>query len=467
MSDATKPHPPQCQAAEHGERRFTPAKTVARNDTGHRVALSMAVVHPLGFCTTVFGALLPLALLALAIGAFSIGTTEFVAMGILPDVAQTFGVSIPSAGHMISGYAIGVVIGVPLLTAAGNRIDRKRMLLALTAVFTAGNLASALAPSFEFLLASRVLTALPHGTFFGTGAIVAASLVPVTKRARAISLMLVGLSVANVIGVPAATFAAQTLGWRSTFLLIAGFGALTLFALARLLPDQQTRAETSMRSELSALARGQVWLALAIGAVGCGGMFATYSYISPIVTDVTGFSAATVPVMLAVYGAGMTAGMLVGGRAADRALMPSIYLGLGAIALTLLAVFALVQFKLAAVVLMFLLGFASNALVPALQMRLMNAAADAPSLAAGLNHAALNVANAAGAWLGGAVIAAGYGLTAPSIAGAGLAIVGLGLAGASGLLERRSGPVQAAVETPQPGDESPAEHDEPTPVTAA
>ncbi|MDS1270711.1 MFS transporter [Lipingzhangella sp. LS1_29] len=380
---------------------------------------------------------MPLALLALAAGAFGVGTTEFVAMGILPDVAAGFGVSIPAAGYIISSYAVGVVVGAPLLTALGARLDRKILLLALLALFTLGNLATALAPTFEFLIAARVITALPHGTFFGVGAVVAAALVAPHRRAQAVSLVMAGLTVANIVGVPAGTWAAQALGWRTTFVFIALMGLVSLAVVALLVPRQPAQPGASAVQELGALRRGQVWLALLVGAVGFGGMFASYSYISPMLTEITGLAEAVVPVVLAIYGVGMTVGMLVGGWAADRALLPTIYGALTMIAVVLLALAALLTYPWFAVALVFLTGVAGSSLVPALQMRLMNTAHDAPSLAAALNHSALNFANALGAWLGGVVIAAGFGLTAPSLLGAGLAVLGLIVALYSGLVERR------------------------------
>nr|WP_221308501.1 MFS transporter [Nocardiopsis mwathae] len=392
-------------------------------------------------------------MLALAIGAFGIGTTEFVAMGILPDVAADFGVSIPTAGYMISGYAIGVVIGAPLLTALGARVDRKNLLIALMVVFTLGNIASALAPTFETLLTARFLTALPHGTFFGVGSVVAAALVPVTKRAQAFALMIAGLTVANIVGVPLATLASHELGWRSTYWMIAAVGVLTLLLLIRLVPAQRPQPGASARSELSALARLQVWMTLAVGAVGFGGMFAAYSYIAPMMTEVSGFGAPAVAIVLAVYGLGMTAGNLAGGRAADRALLPTMYAALVGMAAALLLLYALAPFKAAAVVMVFVVGFTGSALVPSLQMRLMDAAQGAPSLAAALNHSALNIANAAGAWLGGLVIAAGYGYTAPNLLGAGLAVAGLLVALASGLLDRRA--LKSAPAAPGAGSGAP------------
>ncbi|RCV52921.1 MFS transporter [Marinitenerispora sediminis] len=381
---------------------------------------------------------MPIALLALAIGTFGFGCTEFMAMGLLPDVAEAFGVSIPVGGYMISAYAAGVVVGAPLLTALGARVDRKRLLLALMALYTLGNLVAALAPTFEVLIAARVLTALPHGTFFGIGSVVAASLVPVTKRAQAISMVIAGLTVANIIGVPLATLLGQQFGWRAAFWIVTALGLLTLAAVARLVPAQPPRAGASLRAELGALGRGQVWLTLLVGAIGFGGMFASYSYISPMMTDVAGFGERAVTLILAVYGVGMTLGNLVGGRMADRAVMPSIFASMTGIAVMLLVLHAVAEYRAAAVAAVFLLGFIASTLIPALQTRLMDAAKDAPSLAAALNHAALNFANAVGAWLGGLVIAAGYGYTAPNLLGAALAVVGVGLALASSLLDRRT-----------------------------
>ncbi|TDQ46334.1 MFS transporter [Actinorugispora endophytica] len=390
-----------------------------------------------------------LAVLALAIGGFGIGTTEFVAMGILPEVAADFDASIPAAGYMISGYALGVVVGAPLLTALGARVDRKALLIALMAMFTLGNVAAALAPTFSTLMAARVFTGLPHGTFFGIGSVVAAGLVPAHKRAQAISMMMVGLSVANIIGVPLATAAAQTVGWRSTYWMVTAVGLVTLVALAAFVPRTPTSPHTTMRSELGALKRPQVWLALATGAVGFGGMFASYSYIAPMMTEVAGLEAAAVPLVLAVYGVGMTAGNLLGGRLADYRLMASMYGSLAAIIVLLALFFVTAHHPVTAVATVFGVGLAGSALVPALQTRLIDVAPGAPSLAAALNHSALNLANASGAWLGGLVIAAGYGYTSPNLVGAVLAVLGLGLIVASGLLDRRA-PAAAGPRAPVP-----------------
>lgn len=383
------------------------------------------------------------ALAALALGGFGIGTAEFTAMGLLPDVARDFGASIPATGATISGYALGVVIGAPLLAAAGARVERRRLLIALMALFTLGGLASAAAPTLEALVAARFATGLPHGTFFGVSSVVAAGLVPPARRAQAVALVMAGLAAANVVGVPLATWLGQHLGWRAAQLATAAIGVLAAAAVARWVPERRAEPGASVRSELGALRRLQVWLSLAVGAVGFGGMFAAYSYIAPTMTEVTGLPEAGVAPVLGVYGVGMVLGTLAGGRAADRALMPTLYGALAAIGCTLLLFSAAAPYPVPAIAAVFLLGFCGSALIPSLQMRLMNVSADAPSLAAALNHSALNFANAAGAALGGVVIAAGYGYTAPAVLGAGLAALGLAIAVTAGALSRRA-PVPAA-----------------------
>ncbi|TCM51753.1 DHA1 family inner membrane transport protein [Kribbella sp. VKM Ac-2568] len=276
-----------------------------------------------------------LALLALATGGFAIGTTEFVTMGLLPQIAEGVDISIPTAGHIVSAYAIGVVVGAPLIAALGARTGRKRLLLGLMAVFVLGNVLSAVANSYELLMGARFLTGLPHGAFFGIGAVVGASMVPVNRRAWAVSMMMVGLPVANIIGVPLTTLLGQWLGWQFPFLAVGVLGLLTSVAVWFWVAPQPVGNDVNIRSELSALAKPQVWMALLIGMVGFGGMFATYSYIAPTMTELAGFSAAAVTIVLAVYGVGMTGGTLVGGRLADRALMPSLYGGLVAVTVVL------------------------------------------------------------------------------------------------------------------------------------
>jgi MFS transporter, DHA1 family, inner membrane transport protein len=379
-----------------------------------------------------------LALLALATGGFAIGTTEFVTMGLLPQIADGVGVGIPTAGHIVSAYAIGVVVGAPLIAALAARTGRKRLLLGLMAVFVVGNVLSALADSYGLLMAARFLTGVPHGAFFGIGAVVGASMVPVNRRARAVSMMMVGLPVANIIGVPLTTLMGQALGWQAPFLAVAVLGILTLAAVRAWVPPQPVGNDVNVRSELSALARPQVWMALGVGMVGFGGMFATYSYIAPTMTELAGFTPAAVTIVLAVYGVGMTGGTLVGGRLADRAVMPSLYGGLVAVTVVLGTFGWLAHSKPGALVGVFAMGFSASIMIPALQTRLMDVAHEGQSLAASLNHSTLNVANALGAWLGGLVLAAGYGYEWPSRVGAMLAVAGLVLALASGLMDRRT-----------------------------
>jgi DHA1 family inner membrane transport protein len=380
-----------------------------------------------------------LALLALAIGGFAIGTTEFVTMGLLPQIADGVGISIPTAGHIVSAYAIGVVVGAPVIAALGARTGRKRLLLGLVAVFVLGNVLSAVANSYELLMAARFLSGLPHGAFFGIGAVVGASLVPVNRRAWAVSMMMVGLPVANIVGVPVTTLLGQKFGWQLPFLAVGVLGLVTLLAVWFWVAPQPVGNDVNVRSELSALAKPQVWMALLVGMVGFGGMFATYSYITPTMTDLAGFSNAAVTIVLAVYGVGMTGGTLVGGRLADRALMPSLYGGMVAVIVVLGTFGWLAHSKAGALVGVFALGFSASILIPALQTRLMDVAHEGQSLAASLNHSTLNVANALGAWLGSVVLAAGYGYEWPSRLGAALAVAGLVLAIISGSMDRRTG----------------------------
>jgi DHA1 family inner membrane transport protein len=386
---------------------------------------------------------LPPALLALAISAFGIGTTEFIMMGLLPEIAAAFHVTIPTAGDLISGYALGVVVGAPLLTAASVRLSRRTVLIGLMAVFTVGNLFAAIAQSYTMLLAARVLTGLPHGAFFGAGSVVAADMVPSNKRATAISMMFAGLAVANVIGVPAGTLISQHVGWRFAFVLIAAIGVASIAVIWLMLPPKPQSTGATLGPELATFRRPQVWLALAVGTFGFAGVFAVYSYVEPMMTHVAGYSTTSVNWLLALFGIGMTVGNFVGGRLADRALMPSMYGALAALSLLLAVFVATAHNQVMAAVTLFLIGAAGMACVPIIQTRIMDVARGAPTLAAAANHSAFNVANATGAFLGGLVIAAGFGWTAPSWVGAGLAGVGLALAVVSGALERR--PAQNAL----------------------
>ncbi|GHG18005.1 MULTISPECIES: MFS transporter [Amycolatopsis] len=381
---------------------------------------------------------MPVALLALAIGAFGIGTTEFVMMGVLPQAAADFGVDIPTAGHLISAYALGVVVGAPLLTAVAVRLPRKTMLLAMMGLFTLGNALFALSPNQEFGVAFRFLAGLPHGAFFGAGAVVASSLVGHGERAKAVSLMFLGLTLANVIGVPLGTLLGQQVGWRATFGVVAVIGLVAIAAIAKLVPHQgKPAAEASLRNEIGAFKRPQVHLALAIVTFGLGGVFACLSYITPMLTDVAGYSPSDVTLLLSLAGVGMTIGNLLGGRLADRALMPSLYIALLALA-SVLGIFTITaQGKIGAAITIFFVGVAGFMIGPMMQARIMEKAGGTPSLVSAAVQSAFNIANSIGAYLGGLVIAGGLGLVAPNWVGALLAVFGLTLAVVSGTLDRR------------------------------
>ncbi len=377
------------------------------------------------------------ALVALAIGAFGIGTTEFVIVGLLPDVAADLGVSIPSAGLLISGYALSVVIGAPLMTAAGTRLPRKTMLVVLMGVFVAGNAACALAPTYSLLMAGRAVTALCHGAFFGIGSVVAANVVAANRQAAAIAIMFTGLTVANVLGVPLGTMLGQQLGWRSTFWAVTVLGLLAMIGLVTLVPAQP-RPTAGLRGELAVFARPKVWLALLTTTLGFAGVFASFTYLAPMMTQVAGFSAGTVSLLLILFGVGLCAGNVIGGHAADRRLMPTTYAVLTLLAVVLIAFTFTARAQVPAAITIMLLGAAGFATVPALQTRVMRTADGAPALASAANIAAFNLGNAIGAWLGGLAIDGGLGLTAPNWIGALLALSGLAAAAFSGLLDRRA-----------------------------
>ena len=385
-----------------------------------------------------------LSLLAMAAGGFGIGTTEFVTMGVLPEVAADLGATIPEGGHLVSAYALGVVVGAPLLAVLGARVPRTTMLLGLMAFFTVGNLASALAPSYATLLAARFASGLPHGAYFGIASVVAASLLPANKRGQGVASVMLGLTVANIVGVPLATALGQALGWRAPYWAVTVLGALTVAAILRFVPQVQAQAGASPRQELEALRRLQVWLALATGAVGFGGFFAVYSYITPTLTEVSGFGLGAVPLVLGLFGLGMTAGTVLGGRLADRSIPRTLVLGLAVTAVATATFSVTAQGTVTAAIWVFLIGLTGSATIPALQTRLMDTAREAQSLAASLNHSALNVGNALGAWLGGLVIAAGFGYTSPALVGGALAATGLVVICFSLLLDRRARAASAA-----------------------
>jgi len=366
------------------------------------------------------------AVLALGVGGFSIGTGEFVIMGLLPEVARDIGVSIPEAGHVISAYALGVVVGAPVLAVLSAGWGRRALLMALMAVYALGNFASALAPGYLSLAGMRLLTGLPHGTYFGVAALVAASLAPPGQRARAVGLVMLGLTSATLVGVPIAATLGQVFGWRAAFVFV-GVVALAAVVLVRFgVPAIAAEQGASPLRELGALRRKQVWLTLGIGAIGFGGMFSVFSYIKPTLTEVAGLPLAGVPFVLALFGLGMVAGNLVGSRMADKALMRTIgQLLAWSVVVLVFFVFAAHHVATAALA-TFLLGTVV-AIGPALQIRLMDVAGDAQTLAAALNHSAFNAANALGAWLGGVAIAAGLGWTSTGWVGAVLALAGIGI----------------------------------------
>ncbi|MEU2867783.1 MFS transporter [Streptomyces olivoreticuli] len=385
---------------------------------------------------------MPLALLALAIGAFGIGTTEFVTSGLLPEIADEFGVSIPTAGYLTTGYALGVVVGAPILAIIGSRVPRKRMLMALMGLFIAGNALSAASPVFALMLAGRIVASLAHGAFFGIGAIVAAGLVAPQKKAGAIAMMFTGLTVANVVGVPLGTVVGQNAGWRLTFFLIAGLGVLAVLGIAALVPrlPEEPRAERSrVGGELAAFRNPQVLLAMGMTVLGFGGVFTMNTYLAPMMTDVTGYAPSSVTWLLVLFGVGMVVGNLVGGRYADRALMPLLYVSLSALAIVLALMPFAAHSKVAAAVAIPLIGAFGFASVPPLQKRVLDQTADAPTLASAVNIGAFNLGNAIAAWLGGLVIAAGFDYAAPTWVGAAMAASALALAVFSAALERRTG----------------------------
>ena len=395
---------------------------------------------------------MPLAILALAVGAFAIGTTEFVAMGLLPETAATFGVSIPTAGWVITAYALGVVVGAPTLTALGHRWSRKHLLVGLMVLFTLGHVATALAPTFGLLVVARGVSALAHGAFFGASAVVARRLAPPGREGLAMALCFTGLTVANVVGVPLGTALGQQLGWRTTYAVVAGAGLVTIAALLLLVPDVRGSSQT-LRGELSAFGRPQVWLTLALTVVGFSGLFTVLSYISPILTQVAGFEARHVSWLLVLFGLGATAGNLLGGRLADWSVPRTLVLGLVGQAVVF-AVFALTGGgRVAAAACVFGFGFVGFSMSTAIQTRAIVAAGGGAGMVAAAQQAAFNTGNAMGAYVGGLVIDLGWGMRAPMVVAAVLTLGGLVLLRASqwadrtgrALLDPAAPPVRAAV----------------------
>jgi len=364
-------------------------------------------------------------LIALSVGAFGIGVTEFAPMGLLPVIASDLGVSIPGAGLLISAYALGVMIGAPLMTLTTGRVPRRALLIGLAGIFTLGNLLAAMSHSYDLLLAARILTSFNHGAFFGVGSIVAASLVPPQRQAGAVAAMFMGLTIANVVGVPLATWAGEHLGWRASFWGIAALGVATMVSLRLTLPNLPAPKDSDAMAELRVLKRGKVLGALALTVIGSSAMFTVFTYIAPILREVTHASLGFVTAMLVTYGVGLTVGNWLGGKFADRSVDRTLIVTLASLSAILAAFATLMPYAGPTAILIFLWGVASFALVPPLQVRVMTAAADASNLASSVNIGAFNLGNAFGAALGGGVIAGGLGYPAVALAGAATSAAGL------------------------------------------
>ncbi|MEN0103054.1 MAG: MFS transporter [Curtobacterium sp.] len=382
---------------------------------------------------------MPAGLIALALGGFGIGLTEFVITGLLPEVAADFGVTETTAGWLVTGYALAVIVGALGLTAATTRLPRKPVLIGLLVLFVIGNTLSALAPTYGVMMTGRVVAALCHGAFFGIGSVVASNMVAREKRASAVALMFTGLTASNVLGVPFGTFLGQAMGWRATFWAIAAIGVVALVGVALLVPATKQDAAPSLVRELGAFRSGQVWLSLGVTVLGYGGMFGAFTYIAYTLTAVSGFASAAVPWLLVVFGLGLFVGNWAGGRLAAKSIDRTLLVVLASLAVVL-ALFAVVAtnpvLTVVALVLMGAFGFAT---VPALQTRVMHYADHAPTLASGANIAAFNLGNAFGAWIGGLTIAAGLGYTSPIWAGAAITLAGLALVAVAAGAARRGG----------------------------
>ncbi|MEW1823671.1 MFS transporter [Arthrobacter sp. NPDC080031] len=388
---------------------------------------------------------MPAGLIALALGGFGIGLTEFVIMGLLPEIATDFGVSEAAAGWFITGYALSVVVGALLVTAAVTRLPRKPVLIGLLVLFIAGNFLSAVADSYPVMLIGRIIAALCHGAFFGIGSVVAASLVPAHKKAGAIAIMFTGLTAANVLGVPFGTFLGQNLGWRSTFWAITVIGVAALIGIALMVPrTKEGVVASSLRSELGAFTSGQVWLSIVVTILGFGGMFGAFTYIAFTLTDVSGFDPHAVPWLLVLFGAGLFVGNIAGGKAADKSIDKTLVVILAGLVLVLVFFALTAASPVATLFSLVLMGGFGFATVPGLQMRVMHFAATAPTLASGANIGAFNLGNALGAWLGGLTITLGLGYTSPIWAGAAITVAALLVMIAAAAAARRGGAGESA-----------------------
>lgn len=380
---------------------------------------------------------LTLALVALATGGFAIGTTEFVTMGLLPDIADGIHQDIPTTGHIITAYALGVVVGAPVIVSLAARLPKRALVVGLVLALGLGNAVTATATGYWPVMAARFVAGLPHGAYFGVASLIAASLVPPQHRGRAVSSVMLGLSVATVAGVPASTWLGQHLGWRSAYWAVLGVTVLTALLILAFVPSSAGDRTASVRGELTALTRPQVLFAVASGMVGFGGVFAMYSYIAPIVTEVTDLSRGAIPGFLLAFGVGSVIGTWVAGRLADWDVNRTVVAGFLGSIVVLVAFFMFAPYAVPTVLLVFAVGVLGSVLAINLQLRLMHAAGDAQMLGAALNHSALNMANGLGAWLGSIVIADGLGYRAPTLLGAGLALAGLAVFTLGRSFERR------------------------------
>ena len=366
-----------------------------------------------------------LAIIALSIGGFAVGVTEFAIMGLQLEAVQDLGITIPQAGLLISAYAVGVVIGAPILSILGARRERKSYAMLLLGVFILGHVLSFFAPNFETMLVARFLSGLPHGAYFAVAALMAAEMAGPTKRSRAIAVVMGGLAISNVLGVPVVTALGQQFGWRWMFISVIVLALITMAAVARYAPRQMPPAKATMRSEIMGLKNKRLWVGIMLAVVGFSGMFALYSYIAPVSTDITGFSESSLPWIVGLFGAGMVVGNFVGGWAADKSVLGTVVVAMGLVAVFMVLFAYTAHIPALMLIFLFLVGVSASALGPSMQTHLIDTAPDAPQLAASLHHSAFNAANALGALVGGQVIAADLGLRAPSYVGAFAAVLGV------------------------------------------
>ncbi|WP_010525211.1 MFS transporter [Nesterenkonia sp. F] len=383
-----------------------------------------------------------LAILALATGGFAIGTTEFAIMGLLQEAVADLDVTRSQGGLLISAYALGVVVGAPVLGLFGATRERRSYALILLGLFTVGHLLSLLAPNYELMLVARFISGLPHGAFFGVAALMAAHLAGPTKRSRAIAVVMGGLAVANVIGVPIVTWAGQQFGWRWMFAIVMLLAVITMIAVATLTPRQEPHASASKRGELKGLANRRLWVGIGLSVIGFSGMFALYSYISPVMTDVTGLDATYLPWVVGLYGFGMVCGNFLGGWSSDKTVLGTVVLAMSLVAVFMVLFAATAHVVVPALFFLFLVGVSASALGPAMQTHLIDATPNSPQLAASLHHSAFNAANALGAAMGAAVIDLDWGLRAPSYVGSIAAVIGVAITMYAVVLARRAHPGQ-------------------------